>query len=272
MKSFGKRCFALALILGMVFPAASALAAEPDDQKRLDSVRSEIRQDFENDKTRIDRYNKPIYGLSDSESFSAAVLGDGYTYYTISTDSLEKDQSGEDALKLGGYIFPMIVSNREVGLYIVRAKNSSEIAMTSDHQKSILITTNKIVRDVESAKKLIGDPSSSKLIYDNDFHIYSLAVPGETGYDLVPIRDSEGFGLVKNQKTSLESIEGQLQEELFFRKNNPMMLGGSGGMGDPNAYQSRPVYYLAGFLCFLLITAVPVAVTRALQKKQSSFK
>ena len=164
----------------------------------------------------------------------------------------------------------MIVSNREVGLYIVRAKNADELSVDRDNHKDILITTNKIVQDVEYAEKLIGDPSNVKLIYDNSFHIYSLAVPGETGYDLLPIRDSEGFGLIKNQKTSLESIKGKLQDELFFRKNYPMMLGIGGGM-DRDAYQSRSVYYLAGFVC-LLITAVPVAVTRPIRKKQSSFK
>jgi len=212
MKGFFSMVFSLVLIL--VF-SCNILAQEIDEQQQIDFIKASVAMQFEAKKPQLelDKYN---FGLSASESFSTATLGEDTPYYVISTDYLDGQKGSYFVFE--GYIYPIMVGDKNAGIIKVKIiEGEPAIVEMSSY--------TGFEQDIKDAQKVVGN-SSTKFIYDRRFHISGLAVPNDSGYDFVPTQENPSLGLEKNRIKSFDKSLIQIQKEYVNFLANKDIVGG----------------------------------------------
>lgn len=215
-----KNIIAAALGLLMLFTCSTSLAANLDDQKKVESITASAEKLFEEDKP-VFEVDKTNFGLSDGESYSNAVLGEGVVYYVMSEDSLNGRQENADPFTMGGYIFPIKVGNKGAGIFKLKEINGE---LTIEGGASYLTFEQDLI-NAKNANKSKGD---TKYIYDNIVNLYGLAVYNESGIDFIPIRDNKSFGLTSGQIRTFNEILPQVHLRYQELMRNTELAGGIG--------------------------------------------
>ncbi len=160
------------------------------DKAQIASIKSLIETDFEARRQQLD-LDKKTFGLSESESFSSAILGDGVPYYVIS--------SGKLAFQ--GYIFPIKVGNKPAGI---------AEAVFFQGKWMIVSMTNILTfeQELSDAKTLANAPA--KLVYDPRYQLFGLVTENPAGNSIILMRDSLMLNLkksdIKNFQETIDSI------------------------------------------------------------------
>lgn len=249
MKLFNKRFLILMLSLTMVMVSNTLVfASEADDKEQINSIKMAIEGSFERHKPALE-LDKNNFGLSASESFSNAILGEGVPYYVVSSDFLNNEQNAE-LLSHRGYIFPIKVGNKSAGIVFVQKINDKyDIVGMQNYLK--------FEEDISNAKKVFNDNMPTELVYDIDLHLCALANKSKS--NIVPILDNQAYELKKNQNASLETVAEKVRKQHNKVKQNPERFGGDSHNTD-NASQGK--YYIITGVSIIILCAIFFVVMR----------
>ena len=250
MRFIGKStlAFLLTFLIVIIFNNYT-FASQLSDNSQIDSVKSSIAQNFEQKKIVLEA-DKSNFGLSDSESFLKAILGNGVPFYSISTDSIINNKISTDPFTFRGYIFPIKVGNKPAGIALVAETNA---------KWEIVDVTNNLTfeKDFADAETLIQDKSTAKFIYDPRYNLYALADQKTSGYDLVPIKDSGMLDLKKLEVKSFNGTADKIMEIYKQNADNNSMIVNTGGMGSEAAssHNRRSLYIMLALVFISIFTA-----------------
>lgn len=252
MTLINKRFLVLMLTVAVVLMSANfAFANGLEEKKQIESIKLSVEKSFNGHKGALE-VDKKNFGLSDSESFSNATLGNGFPFYVISSVFLNS-QSSENAFSFGGYVFPIKVGKKAAGIVVVREINGKwDIAE--------MINNFTFEQDIADAKKIFKDNSTTKLIFDDYFHLYALVVQNNSGYNILPIRDNETFDLKKHQVKSLEESAEKIRTYHKERIKDKMKLGG--GTDETTRSQDRNLNYIIIGLTIIAVSAASFSVIK----------
>jgi len=248
MKTFTK-CIMLAIMVFSIMwlNTTFLLAAEMEKPVQFNSSEKlYIEQSFEESKAPLE-VDKKNWGLSDSEYFSDAELGDGIPFYVFSENFLNSEQGENNALTLEGFIFPIKVGEKPVGIAVYRYINGK---LT----KAEIGNTLNFEQEITNGKNILKSDLIVKLIYDKKTVIFALAVQNETGYDLLPILSTRFYGFKHYQLKPLAECSQEIRQVYQTRKNNPGKLGG-GEIKTKSSSINKVVNYSFAGLVLIAISA-----------------
>ncbi|HCF70305.1 MAG TPA: hypothetical protein DER33_01715 [Syntrophomonas sp.] len=199
-----KRCIQsvfLVMVLLLCPYSAAYGNDEPSDKSQISAVKLAIDKSFQDSQKALDA-DKQNWGLSENESFSQAVLGEGIPYYDFSPEFLAGKDS-KDILIMSGYIFPITIANKPVGIVNVKQ-------IDGQWQIFNIGNINTFEQDIKEANQRINNPTL-KLVWG--FKLRALFIPKASGYDILPLQDNESYGLKKYEIKGLENISDFIVEE-----------------------------------------------------------
>lgn len=252
MKLVNKRFFILILSFAILMLFNNLVFAnESDSKEQVDSIKMTIGESFEKHKAALE-LDKNKFGLSASESFADATLGEGVPYYVISSDFLNNEQS-PDTLSKYGYVFPIKVGKKSAGIVFVR-----EI----DGKYDVVGMQNNLTfeEDIANAKRIFNDNMPTELVYDKRLHLYALA--NKTKHSIVPLLDNEAYGVKKDKIMSLETAAKKVREKHNEMKQNPEKFGVMGYEGANSSQEKQSLYYIIIGLSLIALPATFFVVIR----------
>jgi len=250
MKLFNKRLLVLMLSFSILIISNNLVFAnDSDDKRQIDSIKMAIVGSFEKHKPALE-LDKKNFGLSASESFANATLGEGVPYYVISSDFLNNDQS-TDLLSQHGYIFPIKVGNKSAGIVFVQEINGKYDVVGMQSYLAF-------EEDIANAKKVFNDNMQTELVYDISLHLCALANKN----NIVPILDNKAYDLKKNKIASLETVAKKVREHHSEMKQNPEKFGGMVHKGANSSQEKQNLYYVIIGLSLIAIPATFFVVMR----------
>lgn len=218
MKFLGKSFFSMVFSFMIIFIfTCNLFAQEINEKQQIDFIKASVEKQFEAKKPQLE-LDKNNFGLSESESFSNATLGEGTIYYVISTDYLD-GQKG-DFFAFGGYIYPIKVGDKNAGIVKVQDVGGEPAIVE-------MSSYSEFEQDMKDAKKIITANSATIFIYDKRFHISGFAVPNDSGYDFLPTQENLSYGLEKNKMKSFDEGLLQIQQDYKNFLANKDMVGGT---------------------------------------------
>lgn len=214
-----KRFFMVIFTVVVLLTSANfAFANTLDDEKQIESIKLSAQKSFEAHKGALE-VDKNNFGLTESESFSNATLGNGYPYYVISSDFLN-NQNSENVLSFSGYIFPIKVASKTAGIAIVRE-------IDGKWNVDEMISNSLFEKDIADAKKVFNKNTSTKIVFDDYLHLYALVDQKASDYTVLPMKDNAALDLNKHQEKLLSQSAEKIRLYHNERMNN-MKLGGGG--------------------------------------------
>ena len=249
MKILTKSFFSMICSLMIIFVfSCNIFAQETNEKQQIDFIKEAVEEKFEAKKPVLE-IDKKNFGLSESESFSNATLGDGTTYYVISTDYLD-DQKG-DPFTLCGYVYPIKVGDKDAGIVKVQ-KVEGELAIVG------MSSYIEFEKDLKDAQDMIANDTPTKFIYDARFHISGFAIPRDSGYDFVPTQENMSFGLEKNKTKSFDDNLLQIQQKYKNYLVNKDIVGGM----NRNSNDARYVNYCVLGLVLIMVCSGAILFMR----------
>jgi hypothetical protein len=251
----------LVLLLITVFlmlSSSAVYASEWDEKQRIDAVKSSIQKSFEYYKNPLDA-NKTVYGLTGSESFTSATLGDGVPYYIVSSDDPVPKQIAKDDFSFDGYIFPIKIGNKSAGVLFAKKLNGNwSISKVTSYAT--------FEQDIAGAKQLLQSTPSPMLVFDEKLGIAALITRDISGNKIVPVWDINHYNLKKNQIESYGQNSQTFRQFLATRtttqKSDPEIVKGanlSTATSDPGL-KLRDHYYIGIDLVFIVLTVGILAI------------
>lgn len=238
-------------ILILSWFAITAVAQGAEAETPVEVIKATVEQQFERNKAGLE-IDKENWGLSKSDSFVDAALGDGIAYWIISTDYLEGRQTTE-LFSLDGHIFTITIGDKVVGIAKVQTvEGKSNIVEMSSY--------GDFAEDLTNAQKHAASNVPAKFIYDDRFHISGLAIANGFRYDFIPTQDNENMGLVKNERKSFDGSLEKIQQRYADVKSSGenMKLTGAGTDLD----RERNLNYAIAGLVTLVVAAGTILYRR----------
>lgn len=247
------------LLIIFITPVSAAI---PDNKTEMESIKSSIQQAFEYRKAQLD-LDKKHWGLSESESFKDAILGDGVPYYNFASDLQDKINISNNDFVLVGYIFPIYVGSKPAGVVYVReVKGKFDIVEMSSY-----LTFDQ---DIKEAQSQLKADSNTLFLLERGLNIRALVVQEESGMDMIPISDNKELGLVKNRRvpfdSKIEDIRKTINTINEYTRTHPGMVGGGLIQATPDTtsehMQNQRSYYLAMIAAMIVLVAGVTFISR----------
>jgi len=250
MNLIRKNLFKIAIVLSVIILFSSFVYADTaDDKTQIEKVKLSVESSFMKFIPSLEA-DKKDFGLSGSESYSNANLGDGIPYYVLSKDLLNNGKLDDDAFTLDGYLFPIKVNGKTTGMATAQQDSSGQWAITDISSDS---TYEGRILD---AKKVFKDNIPTKLIYDRGFFIFAVAGKANSGYDIVSTEDNGSWDMKKNEIKSLDDLANKVvkhyngfkQRKMTDSYNTP-----GGGIGDINTPKTSHNYILPFSIILIIV-------------------
>lgn len=233
-------------LLTLLIPSGYASAAVPQN---IQQVANEGIKNF----IPIISAEKSHYGLDDADNPQNITLREGYAYYGVSATALkayEKDKTKVPNVATlfaehRGYIFPMYVGLKPVGVMFVQSMNH---LWEATGVSSYLSFEN----DFQEAQNLVTATKSKRLIYDPSVRLIGVAAEGGNDEGFVPMTKGTFYGFVRNQRISIKETA-----DILLKINEPNdknidknVVGGISNLTGP---RSEVVYPWAWILIGLFL-------------------
>ncbi|PWK13127.1 LPXTG cell wall anchor domain-containing protein [Tumebacillus permanentifrigoris] len=247
--------FWLFLACIMLLSTQSAFASLTDIKTQFapPEVKALVEKDFLNYQNSMDA-TKDKFGVGGDDSFAKARLGTGIAYYVV-----EKTvENTENAFTFDGYIFPIQLNSKPVGILIAREINGKWGVFNINNNATF-------EQDIQSAKNLLRDTDTVKFVYDPAFNLYTLIVQHTSGErSILSMKDHETLNLKKNTLSSISEFQTKLQDmknkKQSIGKSELLQVGGVGATTSTISDETSTYSFLIvgavlvlGVLVFLLV-------------------
>lgn len=233
----------------------SAYAKAPEE------VIVSIEQDFKTYTESLNN-NKESFGLTEKQSFSQAKLGEGYSYYNLSTSVLSQELSSitpDNFIDPAGYLFPIQIDKVTTG-GVIFAENKD------DKWKIRNVANNHTLdEDLAYAKSILGDETEYPLIYDQSYGFVALLADLDDDYKIIPLRDSETLNLQKSSVYSFQEVANKLHQAQLEKNEQEALEANAGKTTGTDFWKSPLVIGVSSLIVIIVIGAM----LRRRKKKKS---
>lgn len=204
---------------------------------------------------------KDHYNLSTTDNINNATLGEGIPYYRVSNSALDAFEAGKKKptskdlyVSSDGYIYPIEVGNKSIGIAFVQNINGSwQMVQVSAYPS--------FEQDLKSAndqvKNALGSQNSQveeKFVCDPSYGLWGVSVSGSKNEFMVPLRTNNELGLKQNVIGKFDDNLAKLSTFHKNKKSNTKGLAGGGSGTDIGVQVQKQNLLYGGVILIFLIS------------------
>ena len=213
---------------------------------------------------------KEVYGLKDKDDsyiLQNTHLGEGYEYYKIAYQNLEKQNfvpSSIDNIILNTqkYIFPIKVGNKDIGIAFFEKKEGEWRLFRIKADSSFRTNIDEAKNIVKDKLDNLDDLNNLLLLYDIRSNLVGLSYQGSNGNEIISINDNITLNLMKNETKQLPDLSEDILE---FHKNIKSVEKHKGGDSILQPSLKSNSYVLILLFC-IVITFITIFSKKVIYK------